>query len=362
MSSAPVPNQPSQVQSKFVQLLPGLLLSGAVAGSALWLDTQGWLSSLGLSSLTLAIVLGILVGNTFYARLAPTAQSGVTFSKGTLLRLGIILYGLRLTIQQILGVGLGGLLADLLMLSSTFFLAFWLGTRWLRLDAQTAILIGAGSSICGAAAVMATEPVVKAQAEKVAVAVATVVIFGTIGIFLYPQMNAWHWWPFSGLHFGVYIGSTVHEVAQVVAAGRAISPQVADAAVTVKLLRVILLAPFLLLLSYFWGRSGPGRTDQRGAQKGSAEKVKLSIPWFAFAFIGVALFNSLHLLPVRLLQNLITLDTLLLSMAMAALGLTTHFGAIRQAGAKPLLLGAVLMVWLVGAGGLVQGFLMSVGL
>lgn len=357
MSSTPVPRPSSRSQTKFAQLLPGLLLSSAVAGAGLWLDAEGWLSSFGLSSLTLAIVLGILVGNTFYARLAPTAQPGVTFSKGTLLRLGIILYGLRLTIQQILGVGLGGLLADLLMLSSTFFLAFWLGTRWLKLDAQTAVLIGAGSSICGAAAVMATEPIVKAQAEKVAVAVATVVIFGTIGIFLYPQMNAWHWWPFSGFHFGVYIGSTVHEVAQVVAAGRAISPQVADAAVTVKLLRVMLLAPFLLLLSSFWGRSG-----QHGTQKDGAEKVKLNIPWFAFAFIGVALFNSLHLLPVRLLQSLITLDTLLLSMAMAALGLTTHFGAIRQAGAKPLLLGAVLMVWLVGAGGLVQGVLTSVGL
>lgn len=356
MPSAPASRQLSKSepppQHKLTELLPGLLLSGVVAGAGFWLDAEGWLSGLGLSSLTLAIVLGILVGNTVYPRIAARAQPGVVFSKGTLLRLGIILYGLRLTIQQMLGVGLDGLLADLLMLSSTFFLAFWLGTRWLKLDRQTAVLIGAGSSICGAAAVMATEPIVKAQAEKVAVAVATVVIFGIIGIFLYPQMNAWHWWPFSGLHFGVYIGSTVHEVAQVVAAGRSISPAVADAAVTVKLLRVILLAPFLLLLSYFWGRS-----EQR-----TGEKVRVTIPWFAFAFIGVALFNSLHLLPAPLLQRLITLDTLLLSMAMAALGLTTHFGAIRQAGAKPLLLGALLMVWLVGAGGLVQGVLTRVGL
>ncbi|GAA3997498.1 YeiH family protein [Deinococcus rubellus] len=361
MSSAPASRSPAEAEplprNKLAELLPGLLLSGTVAGAGFWLDAEGWLSGLGLSSLTLAIVLGMLVGNTVYPRVAARAQPGVVFSKGTLLRLGIILYGLRLTIQQMLGVGLDGLLADLLMLSSTFFLAFWLGTRWLKLDRQTAILIGAGSSICGAAAVMATEPIVKAQAEKVAVAVATVVIFGTIGIFLYPQMNAWHWWPFSGLHFGVYIGSTVHEVAQVVAAGRSISPAVADAAVTVKLLRVILLAPFLLLLSYFWGRS-----EQRRSNKTSTENVKVTIPWFAFAFIGVALFNSLHLLPPRLLQNLITLDTLLLSMAMAALGLTTHFGAIRQAGAKPLLLGALLMVWLVGAGGLVQGVLTGVGL
>ena len=340
----------SSPRSKPTELLPGLLLCGVVAGVGFWLDAGGWLRSLGLSSLTLAIVLGILVGNTLYPRIEPVTHQGVTFSKGTLLRLGIILYGFRLTIQQILGVGLDGLVADLLMLSSTFFLALWLG-RWLKMDRQTAALIGAGSSICGAAAVMATEPIIKAQAEKVAVAVATVVIFGTIGIFLYPQMNHWQLWPFSGLHFGVYIGSSVHEVAQVVAAGRSVSPQVADAAVTTKLLRVMLLAPFLVLLSYFWGRS----EQQKGA------RAKLAIPWFAFAFIGVALFNSLHWLPTAVLQDLIVADTLLLTMAMAALGLTTHFGAVRRAGTRPLLLGALLMVWLVGAGGVVQTLLSGFG-
>lgn len=117
------------------------------------------------------------------------------------------------------------------------------------LDRHTSRLIGAGSSICGAAAVLATEPVVKAEASKVTVAVATVVIFGTIAIFLYPAMYPLlaHW--FSPETYGIYIGSTMHEVAQVVAAGHAINPDAENAAVIAKMLRVMMLAPFLILLA-----------------------------------------------------------------------------------------------------------------
>src|SRR5690606_39395911 len=117
---------------------------------------------------------------------------------------------------------------------------------------ETAMLIGAGSAICGAAAVMATEPVVRAQAHKVSVAVATVVVFGTAGMFLYPWL-----YPHLGLGehaFGVYAGSTIHEVAQVVVAGRAVGDAAGAAAVIVKMLRVMLLAQFLLVLSSLLSR------------------------------------------------------------------------------------------------------------
>ncbi|WP_345462334.1 YeiH family protein [Deinococcus carri] len=321
----------------------------AVAALSMLAGNAGWGRSLGFSTLTLAIVLGMLLGNTVYPPLSPVCQAGVTFSKGTLLQAGIILYGFRLTFQQLLGVGAQGLLSAVFMLVSTFLLAFLLG-RWLKLDRQSAVLIGAGSSICGAAAVLATEPVVKAKAEQVTVAVATVVIFGTISIFLYPAMNALHLWPFSGQAFGIYIGSSVHEVAQVVAAGKAISAPVADAAVTTKLLRVMLLAPFLLLLSAWWNRRSS--TSTTGSQR-----QPITVPWFAFGFIGAALFNSLHLLPASAVSLLLNLDTLLLTMAMAALGLTTHLRTLRQAGVKPLILGSLLMVWLVVGGGLFQWLL-----
>ncbi|MGO9992237.1 MAG: putative sulfate exporter family transporter [Steroidobacteraceae bacterium] len=140
------------------RLLPGLLVSAALAVLAMRLAAIDWLQSHGISALTAAIVVGIAIGNTLYPRIAATTGAGVTFSKITLLRAGVILYGLRLTLHDVGQVGIAGVLIDALVLTSTFAIAFVLGTRVFRLDRGTSILIGAGSAICGAAAVMATEP------------------------------------------------------------------------------------------------------------------------------------------------------------------------------------------------------------
>jgi len=329
--------------------LPGLLLTAAIAALALWLGTVPWLQAHGISALTLAIVIGIAVGNTAYPALAPRVAAGVGISKATVLRAGIVLYGLRLTVQDIGQVGAAGVLIDALVLCSTFALAWWLGTRVLGLERNTALLIGAGSSICGAAAVMAAEPVVKGRAEQVAIAVATVVVFGTLAMFLYPLLYRWGvhagWMPLDDTGYGVFTGSTVHEVAQVVAAGRAVSQPAADAAVIAKMVRVMMLAPFLVGLSALLGRGGNRGTGQRSA---------ITVPWFAFGFIAMVCFNSLQLLPPGLVATLVELDTALLAMAMAALGLTTHVSALRQAGARPMLLAALLAAWLVGGGLLIN--------
>ncbi len=190
----------------------------------------------GSSALTLAILLGMVIGNTVYPQIWKQCDGGVLFAKQHLLRLGIILYGFRLTFSQIADVGISGIVIDVLTLSSTFMLACFLGQKVFGLDRHTSWLIGAGSSICGAAAVLATEPVVKAEASKVTVAVATVVIFGTIAIFLYPAMYPSAWRTGSAPEtYGIYIGSTMHEVAQVVAAGHAVSPDAENAAVIAKI-------------------------------------------------------------------------------------------------------------------------------
>lgn len=333
----------------FSRALPGLALTGLITVLAIWLSDIPALNQLGLSALTLAIVIGMVAGNTFYPAAKPWCEEGVTLAKQRLLRLGIILYGLRLTFAQIADVGATGILIDAMMLCSTFALACWLGQRVFKLDRDTSMLIGAGSSICGAAAVMATEPVLNAKAEKVTVAVATVVIFGTAAIFLYPwlwQLNEhYHWVNFTAAQFGIYTGSTVHEVAQVVAAGQGVNPDAENAAVIAKMIRVMMLAPFLLLLSGWIAR---GKSVNEGGEKSGLRNI--TIPWFALMFILVAAFNSLDILPHSWIPPLITLDTVLLAMAMAALGLTTHVSALRQAGLKPMLLAAILFVWLIAGG------------
>lgn len=331
-----------------MRLLPGLALSAVAALAAIEIGKNSWLQSHGLSALTVAIVLGMLIGNTVFPRMAASCGSGVTFSKQSLLRLGIVLYGLRLTFQDISQVGVSGVIIDACMLTSTFALAYFVGVRLFKLEPDAVMLIGAGSSICGAAAVMATEPVLRARSEQVTVAVSTVVVFGSVAIFLYPLLHG-----LSFLHgradFGVYIGSTVHEVAQVVAAARSIDEHTANTAVIAKMVRVMMLAPFLLILSaYMRGR----KSTPSGKQ--SAVSGRAGMPWFAFAFIGVVALHSLLSIPPAVTGALLDADTFLLAMAMAALGMTTHLSSVRRAGLRPLLLGGLLFAWLIAGGALIN--------
>lgn len=335
-------------------LLAGLALSALIAAAAIAAARIDWLQAHGFSALTLAIVFGMLAGNLGYQRIAPSCGAGVNFSKQNLLRLGIVLYGFRLTFQDIGHVGLSGVLIDALVLCSTFGMALLLGTRVFKLDRETAMLIGAGSSICGAAAVMATEPVLRARPAQVTVAVATVVVFGSLAIFLYPllyQLNQhWQFLAASPQAYGIFTGSTVHEVAQVVAAARAVSPDAANTAVITKMVRVMMLAPFLMLLSAYISRKGcPAKKAGNGA-KGRG----LAIPWFAFGFVAIVALNSLHLLPSALVSHVNDADNVLLAMAMAALGISTHFSSLRTAGVKPLVFAAVLFGWLIVGGALIN--------
>lgn len=324
--------------SRVTQYAAGLALAGAIAAASIWAGGVPAIAHLGISALTLAIVVGMVLGNTVFPRIAPYSAEGIDFAKSRLLRLGIILYGFRITFQQIGNIGWAGVLIDVLIIACTFTLAVQLGTRVFGLDRQTAMLIGAGSSICGAAAVLATEPVVRGQAHKVSVAVATVVIFGTLGMFVYPLL--YPYLHLSETAYGLYAGSTIHEVAQVVVAGRSVSEAAASAAVIEKMLRVMMLAPFLVILSSRIGTEEQDGTSSR----------RITIPWFAVLFIGASGLHSLHLMPAWLVGAIVQVDTVLLAMAMAALGLRTHAGAVRHAGVKPILLASVLFLFLMTGG------------
>lgn len=331
---------------KLEKLVLGLLLTATVSAAGIGIAKIPAVHAIGFSAVTAAIILGMIAGNTFYHRIAVHCGDGVNFSKARLLRLGIVLYGFNLTFQEIAKVGVSSVVADALIIIATFMLTWFLGKKLFKLDDETVALMGAGASICGAAAVLAAVPVVRGGSDKTAVAIATVVIFGTIAMFFYPEMYHWHWWPFGQEQFGVYIGTSVHEVAQVYAAGAAVGDAAAPLAVTAKMIRVMMLAPFLIVLSWWWVR--------RGGHAHDGAKHKMVIPWFAVWFIAAAGFNSLHLLPEAVVEALKFIDVILLTMAMAALGLTTHVKALKHAGIKPMLLGAVIFVWLIMFGGLLQ--------
>ncbi len=326
--------------------LPGFVISGLITLAAFLLAKTDIAQQIHLSALTIAILIGIAFGNLFYGKIEHAAAQGITFIKGTVLRLGIVLYGFNISLNEISAVGINAILADGLMLVMTFFITCALGIYLFNIDKQIVYLTASGCSICGAAAIMATESVVKGGSHKVSIAVALIVIFGTLCMFLYPLVYPYVNHILTAHQFGIYIGSSVHEVAQVYAAGGAINPTTADTAVITKMIRVMMLAPFLIFLSWYLTKNDPANQSK-----------KLHIPWFAVLFIGTAVFNSFGLLPESVVNWLIELDRVLLMLAMSALGVTTQISAIKQAGVKPLLLGFTVCIWLI-----VGGFLINLGL
>ena len=316
-------------------MVPGLALAFLVAITVWQLGLMPWNRGLQLSALTLAIITGMAVGNLVPPQWMAGAAPGLRFAQQKVLRLGIILYGVRLTVQDLFRLGPRALLLDVLVIVSVLGLGYWLGTRVFGIDRDTALLVSCGAGICGAAAVLATDRVIESDSHKVSVAVATVVVFGTMGMFLYPFLYPFT--HFSERTFGIYIGATVHEVAQVVAAARAVSTEAADTAVITKMLRVVLLAPVLVVIGRLRGRNsgGAGRS---------------AFPWFVVWFAVVIVLQSLVHLPPKVKANLIDFDTILLSSAMFALGVSTRWDQLKKAGPRPLLLASTLFVGLVGGG------------
>ncbi len=311
---------------------------------ALFISQIPFVKSLSLSPLIVGIIIGMIYGNTLRKRLPDQWVPGILFCSKQILRGAIIFYGFRLTFQHIVAVGPAAIVVDIIMVLSVLLVGYFTG-RMLKLDPHISTLTTAGSAICGAAAVLGTEPVLKNQPHKTAIAVSTVVIFGTISMFLYPVMYKMGWLNLNPQQMGIYIGSTIHEVAHVVGAGNALNDTViAESAVIVKMIRVILLAPFLLILSLLVGR----KNRKEGIE--TSGKSKITIPWFAFGFLIVIGFNSLNLLPEAVVDGINTADDFALTMAMTALGVETNFKKFKQSGLKPFILAFVLFIWLVVGG------------
>ena len=333
--------------------ISGIIFVAIFAAAATMIANLGPIKALGISPLVIGIVMGIFYANTLHNKLPKAWESGITFSAKKILRFAIVFYGFRLTFQQIAEVGLEGFLVSLIMLSTTFVLGTYLGEKIFKMDKETSMLTASGAAVCGAAAVLATEPVLKAEGYKTAVAVSMVVLFGTISMFLYPALYATIIKPATGfLHmtpaqFGIYTGGTIHEVAQVVAVPASIpgSPEVmANNAVIVKMTRVILIAPMLIALGMYLSF----QAKKRGSKTG--DKIKLVIPWFAVYFILVAGFNSLHLIPQNIVDIINQIDTFLLTMAMTALGMGTIFSKFKGLGLAPVYTALSMFVWLVVGG------------
>lgn len=338
-----------------------------VAALALWLARLPFFRQAGLGALPLSLLLGMALAGTARVegwRRSPAVTYWQRQAQTRLLQTGIILLGLQLDLADLWAVGWQALAADVVVITVILPLGIWLGQRWLKLPLRLGILLAIGSAICGAAAILACVPVLnryldddpQAADQQAVIAIALVAVLGTVSVLLYPWLQ--HWLHLSDAVTGLFIGSTVHEVAQALAAADTLSQATQQTALITKLLRVLLLAPVLVLLAVWLQRRQPLTTTAEATQR-------IRVPGFLWGFMLMVLLNSLvsNGPLVAGWQNLqaaaVQVSAVLLVLAMTAMGMNSRWLLIRQAGIRPFMLGLLLWCALVPVGGMLMMWLTS---
>lgn len=310
--------------------LQGLLITLLLSIIAKGLAALPFLHIMG--QLVLAIMLGIL----FRALIGvPTqAVNGITFSSKRLLRVGIILLGLKLNVMDIVQAGPKVIAIAVINIVFTILTVYGL-TRWLKVDKNLGLLTACGTAICGAAAVIALSPQIKASENETAVSAATVAILGTlftlIYTIIYPILHL------TAEGYGIFSGATLHEVAHVIAAAAPGGQEAVDMAVIVKLSRVAMLVPVALVIGIWQGKKQrKGEANRKGVNWRS-----LPVPWFILGFLMMSGVNTLSILPANLTSGILVIAYLLLAMAMAGLGLGVDIVTFRRLGKRPFIAGLI---------------------
>lgn len=314
------------------EALPGLALCLALATAAFLVADHPFVKDgLHVSALLLVILAGMAVRS--FVALPEWAVAGVRVAQRPVLRWAVAGLGFRLSLGEIAHIG--GQALVVVVVSTAVALAFgvWVGRR-LGLEPRFATLLSVGGGICGASAVVAADSVVQAEKRDSALALGVITLLGTIGIVTYPWIG--RAFGMSDLVYGVWDGASLHEMAQVVAAGAGFSDSALRTATTAKLVRITLLAPVVFLLAW--------QVRQRTRAQASDPTTKRPdvplVPWFLVLFVAFAALNSTGLLEPAAVKNLQRADTWLLCVGMAGVGLQTSFTEIRRAGLAPIAAGA----------------------
>ncbi|MGP4041118.1 YeiH family protein [Gracilibacillus sp. D59] len=307
---------------KQIRTLPkGVLLTSILAIISTILARLPFLTIMGV--MILSIFMGMIWRRWFGVR--SELEPGITFSTKSLLKLGIILLGVRLDIFQIFEDGFSIIWINVIVILFTLTTIFYLG-KLLSLDKQITTLIAVGTAVCGASAIMAVAPLIKSNKQNTALAVTCISIIGTIAAISY--ILIFSIFNINSMDFGVMVGATLHEVSHVAATGASTSQISYDTAVIAKLGRVALLIPVAIVI---------GRLFQRNAIKDSTVyRDKLPIPWFIFGFLGMAMINSAGWISDSVADILILISSFLISMAMAGIGLNVDFNDLKKAGIRPV--------------------------
>ncbi len=313
--------------------LPGVLVAAAAAVLA------GIIHAVvpGFPLLTVAVVLGIAAGQLPALRpaLAGVLAKGLSVAATRIMRLGIVLLGLKLSLVDILGLGWLTIATTVLIVLLTFAGTLWLGRR-LGLPGNQPLLIATGFSICGASAIGAMSGVVKAKDEETATPIALVTLCGTLAIAVLPVL--WHPLGLTDLQFGHWVGAGVHDVGQVVATAQVAGPAALAVAVVVKLTRVLMLAPIVATVAV-----RERRRDARGPATTEPAARPPLLPLFVAGFLAAVLLRTFVPLPAGVLAGADLLQTYLLATALFGLGQAVDLGTILRTGGRALAVG--LLSW-----------------
>jgi uncharacterized integral membrane protein (TIGR00698 family) len=335
---------------------PGLHMAVGVAIAARFF--HGWITSPVLnktiSEILIAVLLGLYLRNAL--GLGSRLEPGIKFAIQRILRLGIILLGLRLSLQDVAATGLNALLLVTLCITIALALAYAAG-RVFKVPPRLAALIGVGTAICGNSAIVATAPVIEAKDEEVSFAVATITLFGLIAVLVFPLIGQAA--GFTDRVFGLWAGSAVNDTSQVVAVGAAYSSAALNIATVVKLTRNTLMAPLIVLFGLFYRR---GQEKKEGGKSSEASRLSFSklVPGFVLGFLIMSLLRTvgvaLGILPQSTSQPgglifaasfLTAVDDIakfLILVALAGVGLNTNLASLRKIGLKPLVVGTCVAV------------------
>ncbi|MEA2190561.1 MAG: hypothetical protein QOI73_682 [Solirubrobacteraceae bacterium] len=314
------------------RVLPGLLLVGGAGLVAHLAARQAFPYALAIGfEVPLAMLLGLIVVNVGAA--PAWAAAGIRFAVRNVLKLGIILLGLRLNFGTIAVIGTDAIGLVLAAMCSAVAFALIVGRR-LGVQRRVAVLIGVGSSVCGNSAILAVAPVLKADEREVSSAVATITIFGTLAVFVFPLVG--HLLDLDVLSAGLWAGTSVPDTAQTIAASAGYSTVGRDVATVVKLVRNVLMVPLLLIIAWAWARYGDNDgVSSRAARRGAVK----AFPIFLLGFLALAMVRSAHLVDVETVADVDVLTRACFVIALAGLGMQTQLAHIRAAGPRPFVLG-----------------------
>lgn len=318
--------------SRLLGLMPGVALSAGLAFAAIAIRR---LPGLGhLSPAMVAILLGIVLRR--FIGLRPNVKAGLGFTMRTLLRLAVVLLGLQVTFSQIIGMGVTTLLSVAAGLLVCFFGTVWMGAR-LGIDPKLARLIATGTSICGASAIVAANSVTRGKDEDVGYALAAITLLGIVAMLTEPAASLLlHMAPGQA---GVWVGASLHDVAQVVAAGSQLGDEATRNATIAKMVRILMLAPMVLGMAAYEHRRNKGRDEPH---------AKIPVPWFVFGFLALAGLNSASLVPPEVIRITGLSAGVMLAAAVGAMGFAMDLRALHRKGLRPLILAVA--SWLLIAG------------